>query len=670
MFSFELSATLNEMPLREPYSAVISEDLARKYFGRTDVLGELLTIKSFDKDVRITGILKPYQSNTHLKPEFLVSMTTLISEGRLPQHWWTFSTYSYLKLIAGTDANTLASKIKNISGRYIREQEISSGYRQEYSLKNIKDIHLNSHLRGEISSNNKASFVYLFAAIGIFIIFIACINFMNLATAQSVDKAREVGVRKILGAHRLQLAFRFISESFILTAISFLFSVLLVLLLLPEINFFSQKTLALNLFSTNIIISLLTIFLLVVILAGSYPSFVLSSFKPIETLKSKVTPKGSGKGVRTFLVIFQFALSAFLIVGTLVVFKQLNFMRQQDLGFTKDRIIVLPTRFQASNSQGFRLLKDELLNENEVLATCLSDRIPGKQLSNNVVRLGWSDDAEWSDMRFLTTDEDFRDLYELELIAGRWFSEEFPGDREKSFLLNESGVRQLGFLSPEDALGKKLDWQDRKGEVIGVVKDFHFVSLNQEMFPFIIVMNRSNPGYLSIKLQTDNYSSIIERIRNKYEELIPQGVFEYYFLDEDFDTQYKADERFMYLFTIFSAIAIIIACLGLYGLSAFTAESKTKEIGIRKALGATVFQIFALLTGKFSRLILISFIVALPVGAWAMNSWLKNYPFRTELSPWLFGLAVVGLLVIAIITVGFHSIKAARLNPANTFREE
>jgi putative ABC transport system permease protein len=670
MFSFELNARVNEMPLSEPYSAVITEDLARKYFGRTDVLGELLRLKSFDKDVRITGILKSYQSNTHLRPEFLVSMATLKSENELPQHWWTFNTYSYLKLITNSDANALASKIKNISGRYIREQEVSSGYHQEYSLKNIKDIHLNSHIRGEISSNNKASFVFLFGAIGIFIIVIACINFMNLATAQSVGKAKEVGVRKILGARRLQLAFRFVSESFILTAISFMISLLLVFLLLPGINTFTNKTLTLNLYSINIIILLLTIFLLVVILAGSYPSFILSSFKPIETLKSKISPKGSGKRVRTFLVIFQFALSAFLVVGTMVVYKQLNFMRKQELGFTKERIIVLPTRFQASNSQGFKLLKDELLNDSEVVSTCLSDRIPGKQLNNNVVRLGWSDDAEWSDMRYLTTDEEFRELYNLKLVAGRWFSQEFPGDREKSFLLNESGVRQLGFSSPEDALGKKLDWQDRQGEVIGVVKDFHFVSLNQEMFPFIIVMNRSNPGYLSIKLRTDNYSSIIERIRTKYEELIPQGVFEYYFLDEDFDIQYKADERFMYLFTIFSAIAIIIACLGLYGLSAFTAESKTKEIGIRKALGATVFQIFILLTGRFSRLILISLVVALPFGAWAMNNWLKNYPFRTEFSPWLFILAVVGLLIIAVITVDFHSIKAARLNPANTFREE
>jgi len=354
----------------------------------------------------------------------------------------------------------------------------------------------------------------------------------------------------------------------------------------------------------------------------------------------------------------------------MVIYTQLNYMQQQDLGFTKERILIVPTRFQPDNIAGFKLLKEELLSESDVTGTSLSDRVPGKALNNNVVRIGWDDNAEWSDMRYLTADEDFRNLYNLELLTGRWFSKDFPSDKEKSFLLNESAVEQLGFSSPEDAIGKRLDWQDRKGEVIGVVKDFHFMSLNQEMFPFIIVMNRATPGYLSVKLKSENFKDGIRRVETRFNELVPQGVFEYFFLDDDFNKQYKADSQFMYLFTIFSGIAIVIACLGLYGLSAFTAESKTKEIGIRKALGASVLQIFSLLTGKFSRLVLISFIISVPAGIWAMENWIENYPYRTQLSPGIFVLAMVGLLLIAILTVGFHSIKAAHLNPANTFREE
>ena len=671
VFDYELIEGDVETALSDPYSIVVSEEIANKYFGTTNVIGKTLEFPDTDYQLKITGLLKPFPQNTHLKFDILVSFETLRASGRVSQSWWNFNTHTYLRVSEGVDPAELEGKIKRISAEYILQQETGSGYRQEYYLTALKDIHLKSNVRAEFEAKSKASYVYIFSSVGLFILLIACINFMNLATARSVSRAKEVGVRKVVGAYRKHLIAQFLSESVFIAFLSLILSVGLAILALPQLNAFTDKTLVFDpIQNTSLGAILLSITFFAGILSGSYPAFVLSKFKPTQTLKGSFKTSSKGIVLRKGLVIVQFLISIVLIISTMIVFNQLNYMRDMELGFDKERVIFIPTRYGAGTTESFQVLKDRLEQFPEISGVSLSSRVPGKEMGNNVVRLGWDQSADWSDMRFITADYDFLDVYHLEMVAGRFFDREFGTDRNEGFILNEAGVNRLGFESAEDAIGKQLAWQNRQGRVIGVLKDFYFMSVQNEIEPFIMPMQHDKPGYLSARVETASFSSVINQIESAFNEIMPNRIFEYSFLNQDFDRQYRNEERFSSVFTFFAVIAILIACLGLYGLAAFTAQQKVKEIGIRKVLGATESGVVVLLSKDFLKLVLISFIIAAPVAYYFMNSWLKDFSERVDLGLSTFVMGALISLLIAMITVSYQSIKAAITNPIKSLRHE
>lgn len=669
VFSFPLLEGNAETALLEPQTLVLTKSMAKKYFNRTNVVGETLYFPEDTLTFKITGVMADYPKNTHLKFDLIISMETLKTLHFNMESWWNYSYYTYLEMNPGVDVNALSEKIKFISRKYIADQEDYSGYKQQYSLIPFADIHLHSNLRSEIEPNSRASYVYIFSIIGIFILLIACINFMNLSTARSAMRAKEIGLRKVAGAYRAQLIGQFLSESVLMTFFATIISLGLVILLLPEINDFTGKNLSLL---ANPVAGFVVIILAIVVglLAGSYPSLFLSAFRPIETLKGNFRTGTKGNLLRKSLVVFQFTISIFLISGTLIVYKHLNYLRTLDLGFDKEQIVSIPTRNANNAQRDFGVLKNELENIAGVSGVTLSSQIPGVEMGNNVVRIGWDNDAAWSDMRFLTVDEDFLKVYGIEMLEGRSFSKAFPADVNESFMLNESGMRRLGWNSPKEAIGQPLKWQDRKGRVIGVVKDFHFMSANVGIEPFIIVMNKNwSVGYLSAKINGNPFQ-IMKQIETVFSNTLVDKIFEYSFLDVNFDRQYESENKFMSIFTFFAGIAIAIACLGLYGLAMFTTEVKFKEIGIRKVLGASIPSLVILLAREFSILVSIGFVIAAPIAYLGMSEWLSSFPYRENINPWLFLLAGFIAFVIAALTVSYQSIKAARVNPVNSLSDQ
>lgn len=671
LFDFPLVDGNPETALLDPYTVVISKQAATRYFGKTDVVGEVLRFPDNNYELKVTGVLEDIPANSHLKFDLLGSYETLRATNRIARSWWGFNSHTYLETVPGTDVKALEAKLKRISANYILDQETGSGYRQEYMLVPFKDIHLKSSLRAEYEANGNESYVYIFSFVGVFILLIACINFMNLATARSVNRAKEVGVRKVVGAYRKHLIGQFLSESVFMAFVALVLSVGLVLLTLPALNGFTGKVMSFNPFENSLLgIALIVITLFVGVLSGSYPAFVLSAFKPTQTLKGSFKTSAKGAVLRKGLVVLQFLISISLIISTLVVFNQLSHMRNLELGFEKERMIFIPSRFGSGTAENFQVLKDRLEQFPEINGVTLSSRVPGKEMGNNVVRLGWDQNADWSDMRFITVDYDFIQVYDLELVAGRGFDRSFGTDENEGFILNEAGVNRLGFASPEEAIGKQLAWQQRQGRVIGVLKDFYFMSVQNAIEPFIMPMQQGTPGYLSARVETANFDQVIKRVESAYREIMPDRIFEYSFLNEDFDQQYQSEESFSSVFTFFAMIAILIACLGLYGLAAYTAQQKVKEIGIRKVLGATETGVVILLSRDFVKLVLFSFVIAAPLSYFLMDSWLKEFAERIDIGAGVFLLAAGISLLIAVSTVSYQSIKAAFANPIKSLRYE
>lgn len=656
--------------LDNPYSIIISRAMAQKYFGRDDVVGETLNLPMDSVNFKIMGVLEEPAKPSHLKFDFIASFSTLRNFHFRLDGWWNFGYHTFVLLRPGTDADAFAEKMKGISHRYIPDQEKMSGYTQEYSLINLKKIHLDSHLRSEFSTNGKRIYVYTFFGIGILILLIACINFMNLSTARSLIRAKEVGVRKVVGAFRSQLIRQFLTESLVITFLALIMCVIFTEMALPWLNQLTEKQLTLNVARNPlVIVAVLFIVMLTGFGAGLYPAVFLSSFAPLSVLKSF---RSSSKGafLRKSLVTFQFAISIGLIAGIVLVHNQIQFMREAELGFSKDQVVVIPIR-ETSSLPLFRTLQQELEKIPDVVKTSIASKVPGKEMGNNVVRLGWDDQAAWSDMRFLSVDYDYQKLYDLELIEGRWFDRQFPADEEESFVINESAVARLGFASPAAAMGQPLQWQRKKGRVIGVLKDFHFMSLQNTIEPFIAVMsNGHNAENISIKVSTPNYHTMIDRIKAVYETVLPGRIFEYQFLDEDFDQLYRAEDRFNSILLVFTGLAIFVACLGLLGLISYTAQQRTKEIGIRKVMGATVANIVFLICRDFMKLVVLAMIVATPLAYYLINLWLQDFPYRTGVALWVFPFAGLVAVALAFFTISFQAVKAAVANPVQSLKYE
>jgi putative ABC transport system permease protein len=653
--------------LKDPYSIVLSETAAKKYFGNKNPVGETILIGEGGDISKITGVMKDIPRNSQIRPEMLISMATFfIYNKNIENQWGNFGATTYLLLKKGTDYKKLQSKFPAFIEKRNGEERKKEQMFFTLILEPLRDVYLKTTRGGEETGNIKN--VYIFSIVGIFILLIACINFVNLTTARSADRAKEVGIKKVVGAGKFQLTRQFLSESISICLIAFVFSLILSILIIPLFNDLAGKVVSQGMFSNPLNpLVLLTISLIIGALAGIYPALVLSSYKPIVVLKGKFTTGIKGLLLRKGLVIVQFTISIALIVGTIIVYAQLKYMREQDLGFSKDQMVVIDTN-RDKKQEAF---KEEISKLPGVISTSLASSIPGGGNAGAYSEIENSHgDMQIANLDLYFVDYNYIPQFQIKLLAGRSFSKEFGTDTTEAMVLNESAVKLFGYKSPADAIGRKFSQWGRKGKIIGVVKDFHFRSLREPIKPLSIRIESYGYSLVSVKVKTEELSSTLESIEKKWKQIVPHRPFSYFFVDEFFNKQYQSEERFGKLFLNFSILAIFISCLGLLGLALYSTTQRTKEIGVRKVLGASVFNIVNLLSKDFLKLVGFSFLIASPIAWYVMYKWLQDFEYRIDVEWWAFALAGSLAVIIAFGTISFHAVKAAVANPVKSLRTE
>jgi len=681
VFSIELLVGDKDDVLVAPNSILLSETSAKKYFGNENPLGKSLRIDE-RTDYNVTGVFKDFPNNSHFRTDILASLSTLdISVNDL---WTNANFFTYIVLKEGTSPEDLVKKYPVLIDKYILpEVERVTGLtvtsleemnvKCEWILQPITDIHLYSDYLHEIGINGNIQYVYIFSAIGLFILLLACINFVNLATARSTLRAKEVGIKKVVGSDRKSLIAQFLTESVAISLIALLIALALVYLLLPYFNTLTGKTLLYsNILNSATILIILLIPFITGILAGSFPAFILSKFNPAVILKSNLS-SGVKKGwLRSGLVTFQFTTSIVLIICTIVVIDQLNYIQNKKLGFNKEHVLIINDTFILHDRA--ETFKQEVFKNPAIISGTMSSYLP---ITSNRGNNGTAPDADINSEKFqpmqtFRVDTDYIKTMGMEIVQGRDFSEDFPTD-SMAAIINEACAKEFGWDNPlEHTVGRYVAGDPpvmAEFQVIGVVKDFHFESLKNNIEPVILYLARSS-GNISFRFKTENVASVIDNIRSVWNSTVPGQPFSYKFMDESFNNMYEAEIRISEIFGVFAMLAIFIGCLGLFGLSAFTAERKTKEIGIRKVHGATVKNVVILLSKEFAKLILISFIIAAPIAYYLMSGWLQNYAYRTGLNPWTFFISGLLAMAIALITVSYHAVKAGLLNPAKSLKYE
>ena len=668
IFDFPLIYGDKNTALKQPMSVVLSQTTAKKYFGNTNPVGQALLLTGAAINATITGVMKDIPENSQIKADMVVSFSSQnqINGQSLDSVWTGFNMRSYILLKPHTDAKLLASKfpafVQSHVGKQLKDQQMSVAF----LLEPLRSVYLYSTRDGSKTGNIYN--VYIFSIVAIFILLIACINFVNLTTARSAERAKEVGIRKVAGAGKFQLARQFITESVIISFVAFIICLLLCLPLLPLFNQLAGKVVSTPVYYHPMyILSLFGLSVFIGVIAGLYPALVLSSFRPVVVLKGRFSDSAKGMILRKGLVIVQFTISIILIIGTVVVYTQLNYMRSQDLGFDKDQTVVIDTNGD-KNKETF---KQSLSSVPGVLSTTFSSSVPGSGNGAAYSKL----ENPHGDMIVTSPDIYFVDFdyikqFKIKLIAGRDFSKQFATDTTQSMVINEATAKLMGYSSPEQALGKKFDQWGRQGKIIGVVKDFHYQALQEPIRPLTMRIEPGGYQLLSIKVSAKNLPATIRNIESKWNEMIPNRPFAYTFLDETFDKQYRGEDRFGNLFFYFAILAIFISCMGLLGLASYSTIQRTKEIGVRKVLGASVTDIVNLLSKDFLKLVVISFVIAAPVAWLFMSKWLRDFAYRTNLAWWMFLFAGITAVIIAFGTISFQAIKAAVANPVKSLRTE
>jgi putative ABC transport system permease protein len=685
IFDYEFVEGSAKAALMGPNTVVISQTIAKKIFGNAPALNRIVRVSSNfngEQDLRVTGVYKPFSQPTHLDVNFFISLKGGDMERYLKNHLQDFVTnnmfYTYIELAPNTDYKLLEAKFPAFLKKYAGDKLKASGFVKEQFLIPVRDIHLFSNIKLQLSSPVSPTYLFILGSIALFTLVIACINFMNLATARSAKRSAEVGVRKVLGAERKNLIFQFLSESFLMILGAYPLSILLTVLLLPLFNTISGKDISLS-FALDIRLIVFSILLAFVtaVLAGSYPAFYLSSFNPITVLKGKLANSLSVMLLRKGLVIFQFTISIVLIIAAIIIAKQMYFLQHTDLGFKKDQQLVIPLRSQQAK-KNFAALKNNLRSDSRLHSVSASNYYPGifNPSSAGLYREGQVNE-ENKNVNTNLVDIDFLKTLSIEKVAGRLFSTEFAADTFSRMIINEQAVRELGFVSPEEAVGEKLHLNNIQGdatyEVIGVVKDFHFQDLHHPLMPygfFLAPTNWDAYNYMIVNIKEGNFDDLLENIRGSWNRLNPNEPFEYYFMDDQFQNNYKAEQRLSGVVVDFTVLAIFISCLGLIGLAAFSAEQRVKEIGVRKVLGAGVSTIIMMLSKDFLKLILIAVLIAIPISWYIMNQWLQGFAYREPINWIVFAIAGAGAFIIAIVAIGYQAIKAATANPIESLRNE
>lgn len=674
VFSFPLVAGDPATALVKPNTAVITETMARKYFGDAPALGKTLLIGDEQVPYEVTGVVKDLPANVHFHFSMLRSMASL--EFASSGDWFEHGFIAYLLLLEGASSQSLEAKFSGLLEKYVGpeipkyfgvslETFIQQGNKYGYFLQPLLDIHLYSDLDQELEPNGDVTYVYILGIIALFIILLACINFMNLATARSAKRAKEVGVRKALGSLRSSLVGQFMTESVVLSLIATCLAVLCATLLLPFFSNIAGKEISSALFTQLwFLLSLLGLMLLTGILAGSYPAFYLSSFRPVEVLKGKLTTGTKSRGIRNTLVVFQFFASITLIICTLLVYQQLEYSQSKNLGLTKENVMIMKGVQSLTESQQ-SAFKQALVNQSQVVNASISYDIPPGSMVRTIFRKTTAEKE--NTLHWYEVDYDFLPTMQIELLEGRNFSRSFSTDTA-AILLNEAAVKALG---SQNLLNEEIihTGTGRTFRVVGIIKDFNYESLRNEIQPMVLTLNAQG-SYLSARIRSEDVSATIAQIESLWKQYASDQPFQYTFMDDNYDALFRAEQRLGKVFSIFTGLAIAVACLGLLGLATFMAEQRAKEIGIRKVMGASVTSITMLMSRDFTKLVFIAFGIAIPVAYYIMQWWLEGFAYRTDISPWIFVLAGVGALLMAWLTVSWQSIKAALAKPVDSLRNE
>jgi putative ABC transport system permease protein len=668
--------------LKEPKSIVITESMARKYFNQTQVVGKSLHLDNKDH-YKITAVIKDMPAQSHFSFDFFLPLAQA-DESR-ENNWISNNFNTYIVLKEGADPKALESQFDALVDKYVGPQvkEILNinleefkriGNFDRYSLTPLTRIHLHSNKTSELGINSSIQYVYIFSAIALFILMIACVNFMNLSTARSSNRAKEVGIRKVMGSLQINLIKQFLTESILISAIASVLALLIAWLLLPYFNQLSAKEISLSFFAQPWLLPAMVGMVLVTgLLAGSYPAFYLSAFQPIQVIKGKLSTGFKSSWLRSSLVVFQFAISIILIIGTIVIYNQLHYIQSRNTGFDRDQVLILHDTYPPNNQ--VKAFREEITRLPGVVNVTMTGFLPTSEWRNDspIFSDPTLDQKKAVSMQNWYVDDQYIPTLNMKMATGRNFSKDFPTD-STGVIINEAAAKLLGFTDPLNKNLYRVNNFSNKSDmttlhIIGVVKDFNFNTLRQQVTPMALFLG-DNHGKTAVRFNTNAITALLSQIENKYKAIAPGQPFNYSFMDEDFNNLYRAEQRMGRISLTFSLLAILIACLGLFGLVAYAAEQRTKEIGIRKVLGATVSNITTMLSVDFLKLVSISAVIAFPLAWWAMNSWLNDFAYRTGISWWIFVIAGLLAMLIAIVTVCFQAIKAALANPVNSLRSE
>ena len=680
LFSVKMLKGDPHTALADPYTVVMTEATAKKYFGEEDPMNKVIRYNN-QLDLKVTGIYEPFPSNAHVHPPIMVSFNTMkdtlvYGEQQLRTNWGNNSFFTYLQLPGHYNPANISARFPAFLNNHMASQYggAQPSKLTSLGLQRLTDIHLYSHTDYEAEPNSDIKRVYVFAAIAFFILLIACINYMNLSTARSALRAREIGIRKVIGAGKKELVLQFLSESVLITLAATVLSFGLLWLAIPWLNAMTDQQLsAAILFKWQVVLPVILAPFVIGIISGIYPALFMSGFQPVKTLKGLFKAGSGNISFRKALVITQFAISIILIITTAIVFQQLHFMQQKSLGFDKERLVIM--NYSGALNKQYEAFRNELLQDAQFKNASRSSRIPSGRLLDNMGASTLSGDSlkpTKTDIKFVAVDEQFIPAYGMQLAAGRNFSKDYGTDTA-GFILNEMAVRSLGWKDAQAAIGKDFKYGNTTGHVIGIVKDFHFESMHQPIVPMIFLELPPAVNYynnISVKLSSNNIPAALQHLENTWKKFAPGIPFQSNFLDQNFETLYKAERKQGTIFTVFACIAILIACLGLLGLSAFSISQRIKEIGIRKVLGASVGSIVQLLSKDFLVLVGIAAIIAFPVAWYAMHSWLQDFAYRISMPWWIFIVSGCIAALVALATIISQAVKAALSNPVKSLRTE
>ena len=676
MFSIPIVYGDRQHALSEPKSIVISKSKADKYFPGENPVGKTMILNNDQSRIyKIGGVMKDLPANMHFHYDFLLTMTDYKLWDNEQTNWGASNYYTYIRVKPGANVSLLQSKLKQIITKYYVPMMKKNGDKQaekaeqifRLKLQSVADIHLRSHDIQDSLSHGDIRFVWLFGAVASFILIIASINYINLYTAKSANRAREVGLRKVVGSLTSHLINQFLTESVLVSFFSFALGILLAVLLLPYFNQLSAKTLTIPWTTWWFMPIIISSAIIVGILAGLYPSFYLSAFKPINTLKGQLSRGSRNSKLRNFLVVFQFATSIILIIGTLVIYGQMKYILNKKLGFDKDEVILV----QGANTLGKELenFKNEVSNLAQVKSASVSDYLPIAQTKRNMNTF-WKEGRTTIDdgvgAQIWRVDYDYTKTMGIKIVGGRNFSQTMASDSD-AVIVNQAMAKKLGMSNPLD---QRITNGWEKFHVIGILEDFHFESMRQNVGPLCLIIGSWDPNTVAVKAKSADMKDLISSITVIWKKFSPNQPIRFNFLDERFANMYADVQRTGKIFTSFSILAIIVACLGLFALSAFMAEQRNKEMSIRKVLGATISQVTYLLSRDFVKLVLIAFVIAAPLAWWAMNKWLEDFAYRMKISWWIFAVAGIMVIVISLATISYQSIRAAIANPAENLRAE